>query len=144
MRATLRGGRIRGTGYRRRMPALRRWSLTAVYALLALISLGGMVTEGADLAWRALSATALMLALWSIRIVHGRAIVVSDEYLRVQDRWPLKRDIPWYRILEVEVIPGLWTIGIELNSGVRIELPCVEDLDELYERIEERRHELGS
>jgi hypothetical protein len=115
-----------------------------MYSLLALISLGGVVAEGADLGWRLLSASAVALALWSIRIIHGQAIVVSDAYLRLQDRWPLKRDIPWYRILEVDVIPGLWTIELELNSGTRIELPCVEDFDELYERIEEHRRELGS
>ncbi|MCX7620723.1 MAG: hypothetical protein N2037_07780 [Acidimicrobiales bacterium] len=126
------------------MSVHRRWGLTVMYSVLALISFGGVVADGGDPSWRLLSAIAFVLALWSIRIIHGRAIIVSDRYLRLQDRWPLKRDIPWYRILEVDVVPGLWTLEIELNSGLRIQLPCVEGFDDLYERIEQHRHEIGS
>ena len=52
-------------------------------------------------------------------------LIVRDEGLRVQKTWPHRRDIPWYRILATDVIPGFWNLELELNSGERVELPPV-------------------
>ena len=59
-------------------------------------------------------------------------------------RWPLRRDIAWYRIYGVDVIPGTWTLEVELNPGERVSLPCVDRVDDLYERVEAARSQLGS
>ena len=48
------------------------------------------------------------------------------------------------RIYGVDVIPGTWTLEVELNPGERVSLPCVDRVDDLYERVEAARAQLGS
>ena len=42
------------------------------------------------------------------------------------------------------MIPGFWNLEIELNSGERVELPPVQNLNELYEEIERHRTALDA
>ena len=69
---------------------------------------------------------------------------VRPRGLRLQRNWPFRRDIPWYRILQIDVIPGFWNLEIELNSGERLALPCVEHLNDLYHRMEHHRQALDA
>ena len=84
----------------------------------------------------------LVTSVLALRVVVGAAVVVREQGLRIQRLWPITRDLPWYRILSTEVVPGYWFLELELNSGERVELPCVEHLDDLYERIEAHRRDL--
>ena len=111
-------------------------------SLCFLFFLPGLFGQGLDVWWRALSAVGLVTSVLALRVVLGAAVVVREEGLRIQRLWPLTRDIPWYRILSTDVIPGFWFLELELNSGERIELPAVEHLDDLYERIEEHRRDI--
>lgn len=92
--------------------------------------------------WRALSIVGLALTLLGARAIVGPVVVVRPEGLRLQPSWPRRRDIPWYRILSIDVIPGFWYLEIELNSGERVALPCVQEIDELYEEMERYRQAL--
>lgn len=115
-----------------------------VLGLCFVFFLPGLFGPGLDLAWRLLSLVGLVTSLLALRVVLGAAVVVREEGLRIQRLWPLTRDLPWYRILSTEVIPGFWFLELELNSGERVELPCVEHLDDLYERIEAHRRDLDA
>lgn len=114
---------------------------------------GLLVTCGALLAgtalqsgpgwWTAAAAGAGLIAVVvGIRTLWGSVVVVTPDELVVQPSWPLKRRIRWYRIEHVEVVPGLWTLVIELISGDRVELPCVERFEDLYQLVEQRRRAL--
>jgi hypothetical protein len=135
---------VSSTGYRLRMSSLRRVLLVVMLVLIALFFVPGTVSGALDLWWRGLSAAGILLSLIGLRIVLGPAIVVRSSGLRLQRNWPLRRDIPWYRILQVDVIPGFWNLEIELNSGERIALPCVESVDDLYEDLERHRTEIDA
>jgi len=133
------------TGYRLRMSTPRRILLVLMLSLIALFFVPGAVSGALDFWWRLLSVAGVVVSLVALRIVLGPAIVVRSTGLRIQRNWPLRRDIPWYRILQVDVIPGFWNLEIELNSGERISLPAVQDVDELYEYVYERvRQATGS
>ena len=115
-----------------------------VLAALGVCFVPALLADGVDLGWRALSLVGLLSSGYGLRIVLGPAVEVRPDGLRIMKSWPRRRDIPWYRIFEVEVVPGFWLLDIELNSGERIELPCVERVDDLYERIEELRQRLDA
>lgn len=75
----------------------------------------------------------------------GPAVVVGRTTLRVyRPWWPLHRDIDWYRILATDIIPGFWFLELEMNSGERVQLPCVERMDDLFAQIEDHRTRLDS
>jgi hypothetical protein len=131
-------------GYRLRMSPVRRTLLVALLALTAVFFVPGIFAPGLSFWWHALSLFGLLTALAGLRILLGSVIVVRPEGLRVQRNWPLRRNIPWYRMLEIDVIPGFWNLEVELNSGERLSLPCVENLDDLYHRMEHHRQALDA
>jgi hypothetical protein len=137
-------GSMQAKGYRLRMPTWRRVLLVCLLAVIALFFVPGILAPGLALWWRALSAVGLLTAIAGLRIVLGPVIVVRPSGLRLQRNWPIRRTIPWYRILEIDVIPGFWNLEIELNSGERLALPCVEHLDDLYHRMEHHRQALDA
>lgn len=113
-------------------------------AVIGLFFLSGLADAQLDLWWRFVSLVGLLSSVLSIRTLVGPVLIVSDKGLRVQKAWPRRRDIPWYRILATDVIPGFWNLEIELNSGERIELPPVADINGLYEDIERHRTALDA
>jgi hypothetical protein len=126
------------------MSIFRRVSLTLLLVVVAVFFVPGMLAPDLSVWWRALSGLGLVTALLGLRTVLGSVIVVRAEGLRLQRSWPLHRDIRWYRILQIDVIPGFWNLEIELNSGERLALPCVERLDDLYESMEHHRQALDA
>ncbi|WP_334143370.1 hypothetical protein [Rhabdothermincola sp.] len=131
--------------YRLRMSPLRRALTTLLLSLIAILFfVPGVLASPLGGWWRLMSAVGLVLSIVGLRIVLGPVIVVRDEGLRIQRNWPLRRDIPWYRIFQVDVIPGFWNLEIELNSGERIALPCVDEVDRLYEELERHRSEIDA
>jgi hypothetical protein len=102
------------------------------------------VVGGGDFWIQAASVAGLLSSLAVLRVIVGAVVVVRDDGLRIQKVWPLRRDIPWYRILAVDVVPGFWHLEIELNSGERLELPPVADLEALYRDIERHRTALDA
>ena len=104
----------------------------------------GIFAPGLSFWWHALSVFGLLTSVAGLRILLGSVVVVRPQGLRVQRNWPLRRDIPWYRMLEIDVIPGFWNLEVELNSGERLSLPCVENLDDLYHRMEHHRQALDA
>lgn len=115
-----------------------------VLGVTTVVFLDGVLATHGDLTWRLLSVVGLAWSLWGLRLLHGAAVVVRRSGLRVQQRWPLRRDIAWYRIFEVEVVPVTWNLELELNSGERLALPCVEHVEELYAAVEESRTAIGT
>ena len=113
-------------------------------ALLALLFVPLTVLAGIEWWVRLLSLVGLVTSVLGIRTLLGAVLVVREEGLRIQKNWPRRRDIPWYRILATDVIPGFWNLEIELNSGERVELPPVQNLSELYEEIERHRTALDA
>jgi hypothetical protein len=135
--------RIRGTGYRLRFRLGVRvsWTALLLFSIAFLVPVVG--ASALDLWWHLLGITGIVSALAGLRVMWGSAIVVGPEGMRVyKPWWPLHRDFAWYRILATDIIPGFWFLEIEMNSGERIELPCVEHMDELYERIEDYRRQI--
>ena len=132
------------TKYRLRLSPLSRWSRVALLTLILLFFVPGIFAEGFPLWWRALSLIGAVTAVLGIRTLVGAVLVVRERGLRIQRSWPHRRDIDWYRILATDVIPGFWNLEIELNSGERLELPAVADLNALYDDIERHRTALDA
>jgi hypothetical protein len=130
--------------YRLRMSPLRRIATAALLVLIAVFFVPGILADGLELWWRVVSLVGFVTALIGLRIILGAVLVVRDRGLLILRNWPLRRDIPWYRILQIDVIPGFWNLEIELNSGERISLPPVHDLDGLYQRMERHRQALDA
>lgn len=128
--------------YRLRMQPITRILRTILLGTLGLMFVPAVITAGVDLQWRTLSVVGLLSSIYGLRVVLGPAVEVRDDGLRVFKSWPWRREIPWYRIYQVEVVPGYWVLDLELNSGEQLELPCVERVDDLFERIEEHRQRL--
>jgi hypothetical protein len=124
-------------------PVARVWRV-ALLSIIALFFIPGVAASDLDLWWRTVSLAGLVTAVLAVRMLVGAVIIVRDEGLRVQKNWPRRRDIPWYRILASDVIPGFWNLELELNSGERLELPPVADLNALYEDIERHRTALDA
>lgn len=97
-----------------------------------------------DPQWRLLCLVGLLSSIYGLRIVLGPALIVRDEGILVLSRWPFRRDIPWYRIYDVEVVPGYWMIDLELNSGEALSLPCVEHVELLFDDIQQGRERLDA
>lgn len=115
-----------------------------ILAVLALLFIPLVLASGIEWWMRLLSLVGLVSAVLGIRTLLGAVLVVREEGLRIQKNWPRRRDIPWYRILATDVIPGFWNLEIELNSGERVELPPVQNLTGLYEEIERHRTALDA
>jgi hypothetical protein len=117
----------------------RRLVRVVILVLIALFFLPGVFDPQLQLWWRLVSVVGLVTSVLAIRTLVGAVLIVRDEGLRVQKTWPRRRDIPWYRILATDVVPGFWNLEIELNSGERVELPPVADINALYDDIERHR-----
>lgn len=125
----------------RPVPRLLRTALLVVCLLLS----ASWAVAGALDPWVRVTAVAVALAsVAGLRILWGSVVVVRDDGLRVMRNWPLRRDIRWYRILAIDVIPGFWHLEVELNSGQRLALPPVDDLDRLYRLMEHHRQALDA
>jgi len=127
-----------------RMSPVARVARVALLTVLGLIFLPGVFASGLDLWWRVVSLVGLVTSILGIRMMLGAVLVVRDSGLRIQKNWPYRRDLPWYRILASDVIPGFWNLELELNSGERVELPPVSDLNALYADIERHRTALDA
>ena len=130
--------------YRLRMRSYTRVLRTLLLGFLGFMFVPAVFTQGVDAQWRILSIVGLVSSIYGLRIVLGAAVEVRPEGLRVLKTWPWRRDIPWYRIYQIDVVPGYWVLDLELNSGEQLELPCVEHVDDLFERIEEHRSRLDA
>lgn len=114
-----------------------------VYGLCIFLLAGGIGTSP-SIVWTAISVFGIAVAVVGLRAILGRAVVVRPDALIVQPYWPIRRQVPWYRIEHVEVVPESWSLLVELNSGERLGLPCVERVDDLYERVDHHRKALDS
>jgi hypothetical protein len=130
------------TGYRLHMSVFARIRRIAVYLVLGALFVPGLVDPASSLVLRLGCLLGVGLAGFGLRVVLGSAVVVRAEGLRIYTWWPRHRDIAWYRIFAVEVIPGRWVLDLELNFGGHVTLPPVERVDELYEQIEDLRERL--
>jgi hypothetical protein len=128
--------------YRLRLSPLRRASTTVVVALAMAFLLPGALASELPLWWRATSVVGLLCGVLGLRAIWGAVVVVRADRLRIQRTWPLRRDLRWYRILSIDVIPGFWHLELELNSGERLVLPPVRELQDLYESMERYRQAL--
>jgi len=131
------------TRYRWRLGRANRTIRTVVLTILVVFFLAQIVDTG-DFWIRVASVAGFVCSLAVLRVIVGAVLIVRDDGLRIQKVWPPRRDIPWYRILSVDVVPGFWHLEIELNSGERIELPPVADLEALYRDIERHRTALDA
>jgi hypothetical protein len=130
--------------YRLRLSPVRRIGTAVLLVLIAAFFVPGILADGLEPWWRIVSLVGFVTALVGLRVILGAVLVVRDRGLLILRNWPLRRDIPWYRILEIDVVPGFWNLEIELNSGERISLPPVRDLEGLYQRMERHRQALDA
>jgi len=128
--------------YRLRMSRTARVGCSVLYAVIGVVLAVGAVTAGVDTAYRVVCVIGLGSVAFSLRAILGTVIVARDDALVVQRYWPVRRVVPWYRIEVVDVLPGFWNLELQLNSGERIELPPVDELDELFRLVEHQRTHL--
>jgi hypothetical protein len=123
---------------------LGRVARSAVLLIGLAIFVPGVLAGGLPVWWRLFALVGGLLCLAGLRILWGSVVVVRPAGLRVQRNWPLRREYAWYRILAIDVIPGFWHLEIELNSGQRVTLPAVDDLERLYQLMEYHRQALDA
>jgi hypothetical protein len=133
---------MQAKGYRLRMPTWRRALLTGLLAGIACSSCpaswrpdcscgGGVECD------RLVTASPVCASCW-FRSAYSRRGLRMQRNLAVPAGHPLvshpadRRD------------RGSGTLEIELNSGERLALPCVENLDDLYHRMEHHRQALDA
>lgn len=126
------------------MSRIRRWSTVTLLALIAVFMVPGVFSGQVTVPWRMVALVGLVTSLLGIRTLLGPIVVVAQTGLTIQKNWPLKRTVAWHRILAVDVVPGFWNLEVEMNSGERLALPCVEHLDALYEDMERCRQALDA
>jgi hypothetical protein len=132
------------SGYRLQLSVFARMWRLVFYVALAAGFGTALVDPASSLAVRAGCVIGLALIGFGLRIVLGPAVIVRPDGLRIITWWPRYRDVAWYQIYDVEVVPGQWVLELELNSGERITLPVVERVDDLYEQIEDLRQRLDA
>jgi hypothetical protein len=137
-------GGVRGSGFRLRVSAIGRLWRTVVLILGLLMFVPATLSGAIPGLWRVLLGLVVLFCLAGLRILWGPVVVVGPKGLRIQRNWPLRRDFLWYRILSIDVIPGFWHLEIELNSGERVTLPAVDDLERLYHLMEQHRSALDA
>ncbi len=120
------------------MNPVRRYATVALLVLCGLFFLSGVVAD-IDIWWRLFSLGGVVLTTLGLRTLLGPVVVVGPKGVRIQRNWPMRREFQWHRVLLIDVIPGFWNLEMELNSGERISLPCVEDVDGLYRQMEKFR-----
>lgn len=132
------------TGFRLHVSLLGRVTRSLVMVLGLVLFVPGALSPSLDLWARAIAVFSAVLCAVGLRILWGSVVVVRPQGLRIQRNWPIRRDFRWYRILSIDVIPGFWNLEIELNSGERIALPAVDDLERLYQLMEYHRQALDA
>lgn len=137
-------GSVSPIGFRLHLRPATRVLRTVVLAVCLVLTVSWTVASGAELWVRAASALVALASVAGLRILWGPVVVVRAEGLRIQRNWPLRRTIRWYRMLTIDVIPGFWHLEVELNSGERLALPAVDDLDRLYRLMEQHRQALDA
>jgi hypothetical protein len=135
---------VKGTGFRLHMRTWVRLVRTVLLVACVVLSVSWALAGALEVWVRIASALVALASLAGLRILWGSVVVVRPDGLRLQRNWPLRRDYRWYRILSIDVIPGFWHLEIELNSGQRIALPPVDDLDRLYRLMEHHRQALDA
>ena len=136
--------RVRSSGYRLQMSNLARLLRVGISVVLTALFAQLMIEPGATAVTRLGSIGGIVLAALGLRMVLGPAVLVREEGLRIWSWWPRHRDIPWYRVFAVDIVPGHWLLELELNSGDRVVLPVVERVDALYDQIEDLRQRLDA
>lgn len=126
------------------MSPVSRVLRSVLFVGIGLCFLPAVLSPELELGVRAFSLVGVLSSGYGLRIILGPAVEVRPEGLRLLKSWPRRRTIPWYRILEIEVVPGFWTLDVELNSGECFALPCVEHVDDLYESIQALRQNLDA
>jgi hypothetical protein len=135
---------MRSTGYRLRMSTFIRMWRTGISVVLGVLFLGLLFEATSPPLVRLGCVVGIGLSVFGLRTVLGSAVVVRTEGLRVFTWWPKHRDIAWYRVFAVDVVPEGWLLELELNSGEKVLLPVVERVDVLYEQIEDLRSRLDA
>ncbi len=135
---------MRGIGFRLHMRPWVRVLRTGLLVICLLLAASWAWFAGPEMWFRVASAVVALACVAGLRILWGPVVVVRDDGLRIQRNWPLRRTIPWYRVLAIDVIPGFWHLEVELNSGQRLALPAVDDLDRLYRLMEQHRQALDA
>jgi hypothetical protein len=135
---------MKRTGYRLQMSVLARMLRVVLQVVLGFLFVPGLIDPVSPLLVRLGYLLGVGLAIYGLRVVLGPAVVVGVEGLRIYTIWPKHRDLAWYRVFAVDIVPGRWLLELELNSGERITLPVVERVDALYEQIEELRQHLDA
>lgn len=126
------------------MSRTSRVVISVVYGILGIVLAVGSTVPDMDTGYRVICAAGLVSVVFSLRSILGTVVKVSEDGLVVQRYWPVRRSMPWYRIELVDVLPGFWNLEVQLNSGERIELPPVAELDDLYQLIEHHRTHLDA
>ena len=109
-----------------------------------LLFVPGAAAGAIELWWRLFCVVGALACAAGLRILWGSVVVVRTDGLRIQRNWPFRRDFRWYRMLAIDVVPGFWHLEIELNSGERVTLPAVDDLERLYDLMEHHRQALDA
>lgn len=135
---------VKGIGFRLHMRPFARVVRTIVLAVCLVLAGSWALAGTSDVWFRVVSGVVALACVAGLRIIWGPVVVVRPQGLRVQRNWPLRRDYPWYRILAIDVIPGFWNLEVELNSGQRLALPAVDELDRLYRLMEQHRQALDA
>ena len=121
-----------------------RIGCSVLYGVIGVVLAVGAIAAEVDTTYRIVCVVGLGSVAFSLRAVLGTVLIARDDALVVQRYWPVRRVIPWYRIEVVDVLPGFWNLEIQLNSGERIELPPVVELDELFRLVEHQRTHLDA
>ena len=132
------------TGFRLRVSIVGRVWRTAVMLLGVLLFVPAALNGSFELWWRIGAGLAALSSLVGLRLLWGAVLVVRPAGLRIQRNWPLRRDVAWYRLESIEVVPGVWNLDLVLNSGERLVLPPVHDLERLYALVEQHRAALDA
>lgn len=135
---------VNAVGFRLHMRPLPRVLRTLVLVVCVVLATSWAVAGDSALWFRMASGAVALASVAGLRILWGPVVVVRSDGLRVQKNWPLRRTYPWYRILAIDVIPGFWHLEVELNSGDRLALPPVDELDRLYRLMEQHRQALDA
>lgn len=126
------------------MSPIARAGCATLYATIGVVMGVGLASPDLAVEYRIICVLGVGSALFSLRAVLGRVLIVGSDGLVIQRYWPVRRFIAWYRIELVDVLPGFWNLELQLNSGERVELPPVDDLDGLYRTVEDRRSHLDA
>lgn len=117
------------------MSLVRRWLTVGLLVVIAMIMAPGIISAAVDFQWRLVALFGVVTAVSGVRTLLGPIVVIDSGELVIQKNWPFRRRIPLNQINGIDVVQGFWNLEVELESGERVVLPCVEHLDALYEDL---------